>query len=832
MTQPFYTHVYAENDALYVRKSDHSITKINDFPFKYYRRGQIGQHRAMTGESLIEATTTSPSQLRKLFRENPDYFGQENAEWQVIQHLHPETDIDYDYSQIKIWFIDIETNIDNEFPRPDQVKQPVNTITVVSRHYPISYTWTTLDYQLMLDNDRREGEHITVVKDEYALFTAFLDWCQEEKPDWLTAWNSDGFDFPYLVNRGKKLGLPIGKMSPLYGKVKEPIKEYKGNLTIAGLTTIDYLELYKKLSYGLKPNYKLETIAQLELKTGKVDYGEYGDMRTFYEKNPTGFVRYNIVDTLLLKQLDEKRNFTRLAISLAYDAHCNYQDMMGQVRFWDCLLYNDVTRNSEVIPPHSTIEPREFDGAFVSEPRLGKSRWVISFDVTSMYPHIMMQYNMGRETLVHSFGKRLVEDLIAGKDVPELAIAKANGWAIAANGACFKKDKPSYMVQAVKREFNSRKRDKQAMLAKEQELETTHNEQQKALLASQIAALSSSEKGKKTAINSVYGACGNQYFRYYVPDIAEAITLTGQTIIQYAARGVCAFLDTLLKTDTGITRWLYTDTDAFYLDASDLVEQLSGGKPFDEQKMVDALAAICKKEIEPELARLFDAFAERTNAYESKIHMKREIIGTAIIFRAKKNYLARILDSEGVRFAEPHLKMMGVETARSTTPEPVKKALKACYKMMLEQDDDTEFLAYIDKFKAEYMQLPLDDIATPRGVNDMEKYTNRDGSPADGRTPYHTLAAIKHNQLIAKLGLTHIPPIVSGDKVKILKLKPNPHNIANIAYKDTLPPEFHLDAYVDKDALYQASFHQPVMSFANLLGWREDAKPKLEDFFS
>lgn len=351
-------------------------------------------------------------------------------------------------------------------------------------------------------------------------------------------------------------------------------------------------------------------------------------------------------------------------------------------------------------------------------------------------------------------------------------------------------------------------------------------------LNNQIATRDAQQMAMKIAINSLYGASGNEGFRYYDPSIAEAITQSGQLAIRYIGRRISEFLDEQFKTSTGQDRWCYSDTDSVVICLDDFVQKITNNNEsaFEKSKIVDAINHFCENKIEPFIADCYEELATYMNAYCNQMQMKREVIADAALFRAKKNYVMQVYDNEHVRYDEPKLKMMGIETAKSTTPDFVKEALIDCYKIML-NGNNQELLDKISSFHIKYLNEDYNNLATPRGVNSIMKWVDSDGSYKN-RIPYHVKASLEFNRLLKEKGLTDIPPITDGMKVRIITLSNKaPVDGGYIAYVGSLPEEFGLTNYIDRETLFEKTFLSPVESFTSTLGWKHQDTFEINDFF-
>lgn len=854
---PFYTYVGVHSNKVvhrYVDERGKRHTDVVDYHPSLYLPYTDGEYQNIYKQPLKRKVFDSPNALRDFVREYRDVMkinGMDRVEYQFITEHYPERPIQFDFTKIKIINIDIETEVGNGFPDPDVAEQAITAITASIIGTRETFTWTTLDYEKAKDAEWSLDNHIYLCETEKELATRFLAWWNAECPDACTGWNIEGFDLPYITNRFAQLiGSETNKLSPIHDIAYRPVSKRphpatgKDMIKVEGLAILDFLEVFKKFDFSSPPDYKLETIAQQVLGKGKVDYGEYDNIKDFYLGNPTKFVRYNIIDVLLVNEMEEVLKFIMLAYTLQYWSKCNTQDIFGQVRFWDIYIYNFLASRGIVVPPSKNIASFPLEGAFVAEPKLGLHKWVITLDLTSLYPMCIRQYNMGPETIIRGTNRHpgLLNSLINLEDIDEAQEAKRLKAALAANGAMFSKEQQSILSAVVDELFTNRVVFKKEMKQCERRLEEIKHEihtngstpQLEAAYKEchdKIAMLDAQQMSMKIAINSLYGALGNEGFRYYDPSIAEAVTQSGQLAIQFIAKQVCEFLDKRLGIERGLERWLYSDTDSVFISLDDFVDQITNGRDIPTSKIVDIIDVFCKKEIEPFIQESYARLAEYMNAYENFMSMKREVIADRALFRAKKNYVMQVHDNEGVRYETPKLKMMGIETARSTTPQFVKDALVKTYKIMM-NGENRELLDTIEAFKLEYMKASIDEISTPRGVNDMDKWIDASGN-YKLRIPYHVKASHEFNRLLKQAGLKDMTPIQNGDKVRIISLLPSSPVTGNyIAYKGSLPKELGLHQYIDRETLFEKTFLSPVESFTKHIGWKHIDKHNVSDFFA
>jgi len=324
---------------------------------------------------------------------------------------------------------------------------------------------------------------------------------------------------------------------------------------------------------------------------------------------------------------------------------------------------------------------------------------------------------------------------------------------------------------------------------------------------------------KKIQLNSAYGAMGNEYFRFFDIRLAEAVTLSGQLVIQWIAKDVNLYLNNLLNTKD-IEYVFYIDTDSIYLTLGTLVQKIYKNQlPSDKQKITTALDKFCESKLQKVINDSCNNLKDYLNCRSQKMQMKRESIADKGIWTAKKRYILNVYDNEGVRYDSPKLKMQGIEAIKSSTPEICRDKIAEAIKIMLNKKQD-DLHSFIKKFRAEFDNLNPEDIAFPRGCNGISKYSGQRQLYKLG-TPAHTKGAIIYNDLLAKKNLIkQYQAIQDGDKIKFLYLKePNPTMDSVISIIDVLPKEFNLHKYVDYETQFEKSFLDPLKYILNAVKW-------------
>ena len=758
------------------------------------------------------------------YKEVPNFevHGYDRYLYQFISKEFPD-EVDYDFKSMKIMSLDIEVACENGFPNVKECAEEMLSITVQDYQTRRLKVFGTRPYK----NTRDDVEFI-LCDGEQHLLRCFLDYWIQNFPDILTGWNVDGYDVPYICGRLERLfGEKEMKLMSPWGHVKREEIEVKGREQIfyrmSGINVIDYLDLYKKFTYTNQESYRLDHIAFVELGQRKVDHNEFENFKDFYTKDWQKFIDYNIVDVELVSRLEEKMKLIELAVALAYDAKVNMQDVYYQVRMWDTLIYNFLNKKSIVVPPGKRSDKDEkYAGAYVKEPIAGRYNWVVSFDLNSLYPHLIMQYNISPETLVE---KRHPSATVNGLLSQKVEVPKE--FCLCANGAMYRKDIHGFLPEMMKKIYDERVQSKKLMILAKKEYEKTPTKE----LEKSISKYNNIQMARKIQLNSAYGAIGNQYFRYYNIINAEAITLSGQVSIRWIEHKMNTYLNNILKTEKK-DYVIASDTDSIYLNLGDLVETVYKGREKTDESVVSFLNKICEMELERYISSSYEALATYVNAYEQKMIMKRENIASTGIWTAKKRYMLNVWDSEGVRYHEPKLKMMGIEAVKSSTPMPCRNAIKDAIKIMMDGTED-DLVSYIDTFRKTFENLPPEDIAFPRSVNGLRKYKASTTVYSKG-TPLHVRGTLLYNFHIEKKKLEYKYPLVQeGEKIKYLHLRrPNKINENVISFLNTFPTELGLEGQIDRDAQFKKSFLDPLQIITSVIGWETERKATLDFLFA
>ena len=830
----WYTNVKQLGNKIYVRgyENGEKFSQTVEYHPTFYVSSNVKtEYKTLDGKYVKPIQPGTIKESKQYIEQYKDVegfsmYGNETAIYQYISDNYPEENIDYDISKISIWAIDIEVSSENGFPDPKTCDEEILLITIQDYFSKKVYTWGTKPFGKKLENHK-----YFYCKDETALIYSFLEYWQNNTPDIVTGWNCLYYDFPYIIGRmyrviGEKETKRLSPYNWISDKqVEVRIGEKQTVYDIFGVSIVDMFDLYKKYSFKKPENYRLDTIAFNELGQNKLDHSQYETFKDFYDNDWDTFVEYNVIDTELVNKLEDKLHLVELAIMLAYDAKTNFDDVFYQVRMWDTIIYNYLRRKNIVIPLKSEAKEKadKFVGAFVKEPIPGSYDYVVSMDLTSLYPHIMMLLNVSPDTLAEQRFPGISIESILQKSTK---LPEDFEYAVAPNGSMYKKDHIGFLPELLEKMFQKRKHYKDKMKELKKEFEKTHDKKLKKL----ISMYSVKEQSIKVCLNSCYGATGNPYFRFYDLRNAEAVTYTGQLAIRWIEKKFNEYFNKILKTED-VDYVVYCDTDSAFLNMKPLVDMIYQNKNPSKLEVVDFLDQIFATKIQDYVDKSYRELADSLNAYAHKLHMKREKITDRAVFIAKKRYIANVWDNEGVRYSEPELSMTGVEAIRSSTPAFCRdKIKKAIWLIMNSTEEKT--VEFVEQTKKEFFNLTPEEVSFPKSVNELSKFKSNLTMYVKS-TPIHVRGSILYNHYIKENKLQKkYSMIKNGEKIKFCYLEmPNPIHENVISYVQTLPQEFGLHKYVDYDMQFEKTFLKPVRAILDIIGWNIEKKNTLESFF-
>ena len=815
----FYTNVLQFGNSLLVREVDEKGQRIKKrvqyLPTLFDLCNKKTGYVTLDGKHVLPHQFDSIKDAKDWYESRKDQgivYGNTQYAYTYISDMYPKR-VQWDKDKLLIATLDIEVECENGFPSVKEAAESMLSITMKNHQNKQTLVWGLHEFQ-----NYRDDVTYVQCKDEADLLIKFSDEWARCLPDIVTGWNTEFFDIPYLCNRMKQLFGEdfLKKLSP-WGKVieRELYKMGRQHQTynIQGVAHLDYFDLYRKFTYSAQESYRLDHIAKVELGEQK-DGNPFDTFREWYTKDYQSFIEYNIQDVELVDKLEDKMRLIELCLTMAYEAKVNYTDVLGTVRYWDILIYNHLRAKNVVIPQkkdHEKVE--QFEGAYVKDPQVGMHKWVMSFDLNSLYPHLIMQYNISPETLVNSgadIEKELVNKILDGK------VKNDTKHCMTPNGAFFRKDVKGFLPELMENMYNDRVKYKKLMLEAQQEFENTKNKS----LLKDISRFNNIQMAKKISLNSAYGAIGNNWFRYFDLLVATAITTSGQLSIRWIEKSLNIYLNKILETDN-VDYVIASDTDSVYITFDKLVDKLfpKGGST---EKIVNFLDKIANEKLEPFIDKSYQHLAREMNAYEQKMVMAREVIADKGIWTAKKRYILNVWDSEGVRYKEPKMKIMGVEAVKSSTPAACREKIKEALPIIM-NGDEKSLNEFIQDFREDFMKLDPELIAYPRSCNGVQKFRGESQLFKSG-APIHVKGAILYNYLIKKNKLQNkYPNIQEGDKIKFLHLKqPNVYVSTAFSFMTNVPKELDIIDNIDYDIQFEKSFVEPLKFITEKMNWSID----------
>ena len=837
-----YQNIYYERQKNLIHLWD-DANGYQTFPYRKYAyvKDQHGEHRSMYGDKLRKISKWEKD-------ESPDLFESDVPETtRVLVDIY---DSDIPSAGNRTMTFDIEVEMISGLPNTFDAK---NEITAIAAHDSVTklYEVFVLDKARKVKNTaqqfNKDGRSVSVhiFDNEKNLLLAFLTYYQGVNPTILTGWNIDFFDIPYLYNRIKRVcGEGHAKrLSPISETFYSP---YRQRWSFGGVSILDYINLYKNYNYGLESSYTLDHIAKKELGRGKIEYE--GSLDDLFENDLEKFIEYNIVDVDLVVSMDEKLQFIELCRAICHAGFVPYEDYMFSSKYLEgaCLAY---LKKKGLVAPNKPKDRKEkmqalrdnneekFIGAYVKEPIVGKYDWIYDLDLTSLYPSIIMTLNISPETKIGKISNWNPEEWVRGVDKNYTIVGKDDTYeyssselqevikdsnlGVAANGVLYNQDKPGLIADILDTWFKQRVEFRK--------------------LESQYGAAGDTEKYEfyakrqlvqKILLNSMYGVLGLPAFRFYDIDNAEAVTITGQTVIKKTAEmaNIKYWKELGTKDDYNV----YIDTDSIYMMAEPLVKhRFPEYKTFDEQRMADEVNTIAE-ETQTFLNNFYDLLSERFFGIPKDKHrfeIKKEYISKAGFWVAKKRYAQWMVLKNGIKCDK--LDVKGLDVVRSSFPKAFQGFMSTMLKdILMGKDND-----YIDKtlieFKNSLPTLPVKTIAKGGAIKELSKYDNGKWRKDSGLqiavfekgTPAHVKAGIAYNRLLKFFNspFKH-EPIRDGDKVKWVYLRQNPLGLDTVAFKDYNDPKEIMDfieQYIDRDMIYKAELENKLDDFYNALKWNK-----------
>lgn len=901
--KPFYLNVKRMGNYIYDRYIDESgveqtrtvkyqptlFVKLNN-PTNYQKKNK---KHDLYGSPVYPVKFETMTDARNYLEQNKEMgaevLGMDSFEYAYISDVYKDIDPkDPTINRlVRKANVDIEVTAP-EMPDPSNPQYPIDAITHYDSIEDIFYVFDLTTHSdgttRLWDPTKSLHTPETLSKIKYYpfdterdLLAAYAMLYSEKPPVILTGWNCEKFDVPYIIGRIIRI---FGEDAP---KLMSPFKRYSSRnirtrygeqeiYELSGIHVIDYMDLYKKIGGGTPPNFKLDTISEIELGYGKVEYDcEINELR---DKSHQLYIDYNIGDVRNVKEIDERRNFLSLTVFMTHYMGMNMIDILGSIRAWDTKIFKNLKKKNVAIPMVRNHTKQAYEGAFVKNPLIGAFRWIISFDLTSLYPSIIRELGISFETFMGMLDNMpSMDDLINGR-----APGFTGDYAIAPNGAMYTKDQVGIIVETITEVFFERVDNKSKAQIAGRNVEaikhalrvTTETSTKRSmdfdyikpfdkndlqlldtLTKSNLKQLlqecedvrisyDTAQNALKLAINSLYGALGTIWFRYYSLHNAEAITSFGRLAINWIIRKVNEYLNKFLNT-SDVDYVIAADTDSIYINVESVVELVDGENRYKtNNELVDFLDRFAKTRIEPMINESFEELAVYMNARENLMHMDREAIagsgikskGLGGFWVAKKAYAISVFDMEGRRYEEPELKIMGLATQKSSTPIVVRSSLRTALEKMLIYGE-AELQNYYMSANTEFTNASYLNIAGKSRVKTLAKYTTADFEPPKG-TPYAIRGALAYQK--ATQGIRSAMPIFPDDEVNTVALiEPNPFNSHVMSWPagEELPVQIREEVlkYIDYESQFEKTFLKPLQGFTDAAGISYKPQTDMSVFF-
>jgi DNA polymerase elongation subunit (family B) len=817
------------------------------FPFRNYayRKSPNGIYRSIYGDKLEKIYNFNPR--------DPSLFESDvPTETRIL--IDAYEDSDEPSKGHRVVTIDIEVSSEGGFP---VIEEGDKEITAIAIHDDATkqYTAFILDKEMKLKDSVSDGVEIKSYDNEESLLMHFFTKWEEIQPTIVTGWNIDNFDMVYLYNRAKRV---VGETN---AKRLSPIgicyfNKFLERMTIAGVSCLDYMILYKKFSGKNEPSYALGAIGKKVVNIDKISYK--GSLNDLYKEDINKYIEYNLNDVKIVVALDKKLQFIDLARGICHTGHVGYENFGMSSRFLEGAILIYLRRKKQVAPNKSLegraeyenqLEQNEegFEGAYVKDPIPGRYDWVFDLDLTSMYPNIIISLNISPETKVGKVDNWNVEEYVKNglnsiyiSGTPYTpsdfkSMLSENNFSIASNGVLYKKPDesgemgtiPSILVKWFDERKNLRKLAKKHADLKEWEKYEFYDNRQKI---------------QKILLNSIYGCLGLPVFRFYDKDNAEAVTLTGVDIIKTAGKSINQYYKTILKEDGDYL--IYTDTDSCFASALPIIQKTMPDIDLkNEEQMTHAILKVCG-EVQTFVNQMFDVMADRMfNVQKHRFDAKQEVIAKTSFWLAKKRYAQFIINKGGVVCDE--LEVKGIDVVRTSFPAKFRTFMHGFLIDLLKKVEKETIDKNILDFKESIKTLNVIDIAKNTSVKfssqDKTKVYDNNKRPAFkfvSGTPAQAKAALAYNDLLVKWNLVKsVPKILHGQKIKWVYMKQNEYGIEGLAMKaDGTDPDQIMDfilKYVDREAMYEQELKSKLEDFYKVLGWDypNENDAKASEFF-
>jgi DNA polymerase elongation subunit (family B) len=805
-----------------------------------YERATNGEYQSIYGDRLTK--------IYKFKNDDPDLFESDVAETtRALVDLYSDSD-EPSTGHVVLTY-DIECEMISGLPNPEEAK---NELTSIALHDSATnqYWVLVMDKEGLMVEKTTDKAIVIPFKDERDMLMKYLELYEMINPSIVTGWNIDYFDTPMLYNRIKRLlgEKHANRLSPIGECFWSP---YRKRFFMAGVSYLDYIELYKKYNYGELPNYRLDTVAQIELGRGKIEY--QGNLDQLFRDDIEKFIEYNLVDVELVVEFDKKLDFIDLCRGIAHAGHVPYEDFVYSSKYLEGALLTYLRRKN-LVAPNKPADRKErmqeiadnnqekFIGAYVKDPIVGKYDWVYDLDLTSLYPSIIMTLNISPETKIakiqdwdsSKYLKGEVDTYYIGEDTITREnlqkFLEQSKYSVASNGVLYRTDVVGCIPGILDIWFQQRVEFKNEMkkYGKEGNKE-------------KYAYFHKRQLVQKILLNSLYGVLGLPAFRFYDVDNATAVTTTGQTVIKSTAdMGNIKYNKELGTPDLDSN--IYIDTDSVFFSAVPLLDKrIPDWKSHDQDTIAGYVNGIAE-EMQNYLNDFYDMLSVKVLNVDKEKHrleIKKEYVAKAGLWVAKKRYAQWIISDNGVPVDK--LDVKGLDVKRSSFPKAFQECMATVLIDILRGKSEQEISDYVVDFKKKMTSMNFVDIAKNSAVKNLTKYLPKGKRQlftwASG-TPAHVKAAISYNDCLTHFNAPFkYEPMKNGDKVKWVYLKNNPLGLDAVAFTGhSDPPEIEklVNTYIDHNRLFERELKNKLQDFFDSIGWGDviSEQRTAEKFFS
>ena len=812
------------------------------FPYtRYaYEPAQRGEFKSIYGDSLTK--------IYKFKKDDPNLFESDVPETtRALVDMYSDSD-DVSDGHIILTY-DIECEMTSGLPDP---LEATNELTSIALHDSA----TKQAWVLVMDKEGKMVEKTTdkcivlPFQDERDMLMKYLELYEMINPTIVTGWNIDFFDTPMLYNRIKRLlgEKQANRLSPIGQCFWSP---YRKRYFMAGVSYLDYITLYKNYNFGELPNYRLDTIAQIELGRGKIEY--QGNLDQLFSEDIEKFIEYNLVDVELVVGFEEKLQFIDLCRNICHAGHVPYEDFVYSSKYLEGALLTYLRRKG-LVAPNKPADRQErmqeirdnnqekFIGAYVKAPIVGKYDWIYDLDLTSLYPSIIMTLNISPESKIGKIQDWDVQKYL-NKEVDTYyidgdTITKENlkqyleksKFSVASNGVLYRTDEVGCIPGILDLWFAQRVEYKNEM-----------KKYGKAGDKEKYAFFHKRQLVQKILLNSLYGVLGLPAFRFYDVDNATAVTTTGQTVIKSTADMANIKYNKELNTPDADSN-IYIDTDSVFFSAVPLMDKRYPNWRDDDQDTIAGYVNLIAEEMQDYLNDFYDIMSTKifnVDKEKHRLEIKKEYVAKAGLWIAKKRYAQWIISDNGVPCDK--LDVKGLDVKRSSFPKAFQECMGKVLIDILRGVSEEELTKYVLDFKKDMENRPNSEIAKNTAVKNLKKYMpkgKRVPFTTMKGTPAHVKAAIAYNDLITHFKVPFkYGPMVNGDKVKWVYLKDNPLGLDGLAftgYND--PPEIEkfIETYIDRNKIFERELRFKLQDFYDAIGWGEmiSEQKTAEKFFN